>query len=131
MIDVERVAYCMPGVEHLKALNPGSYQTVFKIKLGFFTARFQGEMKVYHIDEGRHQAVMKVQGTDHHLSSSVQGLLDLKLKEQPPESTEVTVTMDLNLLGKLEILARPLIKPKARNLLMEFMSKVKEKLDKT
>jgi len=130
MIDLGRVASCMPGVEQVQALNPQTYQTAFKIKVGPFAARFNGQMTIQSVDEAQHRATMRVQGRDDRLASSIQGILDLKLQERSPEAVEVTVTMDLDFLGRLELLARPLIKPKAGALMKEFIQQVQSRLDK-
>jgi carbon monoxide dehydrogenase subunit G len=119
----------MPGIEQIKPLDSRTYQTILKVKIGFFTARFNGEMKVQNIDEGIRRATMLVQGTDFRLASSLQGILDLTLQERSSKTTEAIVTMDLNFLGKLEPLVRPLIKPKVTTMMVEFINRVKAKLD--
>ena len=57
LIDVERVAPCLPGAEITGKDDDGNYQGTFVVKLGPTTANYRGGLKMESLDEATHTAV--------------------------------------------------------------------------
>ena len=51
LIDVERVAPCLPGAEVTEAGEDGTYRGTFSVRLGPTTAAYRGELKIEELDE--------------------------------------------------------------------------------
>ena len=64
LIDVERVAPCLPGAAITGKDDDGTYQGTFSVKLGPTTANYRGALKMESLDEATHTAVMSAKGTD-------------------------------------------------------------------
>ena len=54
LIDVERVAPCLPGAEITEADDDGTYRGTFTVKLGPTTAAYRGKLKMEDVDEAAH-----------------------------------------------------------------------------
>ena len=64
LIDLERVAPCLPGATITQRDEYGTYHGEFKVKLGPTTAAYRGTVKIEEADEAAHRATMKAKGTD-------------------------------------------------------------------
>ena len=64
LIDVERVAPCLPGAAVTGRNDDGSYDGTFKVKIGPTSAAYTGKLAMENVDESAHTATMEAQGTD-------------------------------------------------------------------
>src|SRR5437660_2444556 len=64
LVDVERVAPCLPGAAVTGRNDDGSYNGTFTIKIGPTTASYTGKLEMQNIDESSHSATMHAQGSD-------------------------------------------------------------------
>ena len=65
LIDVERVAPCLPGAEITEAGDDGTYRGTFSVRLGPTTAAYRGELEMEELDEAAHRVVtMRASGQD-------------------------------------------------------------------
>src|SRR5579884_3296776 len=64
LVDVERVAPCLPGAAVTGRNDDGTYNGTFTIKIGPTTASYTGKLEMQDIDEASHRATMHAQGSD-------------------------------------------------------------------
>src|SRR3954454_5898300 len=64
LIDIERVAPCLPGADITEKTDDGSYKGTFTVRLGPTTASYNGVLKIQEADEAAHRAVLNARGTD-------------------------------------------------------------------
>ena len=64
LLDLERVAPCLPGAAITGHDEDGTYRGTFSVKLGPMTAAYNGTIKVEEVDEAAHRATLKAKGTD-------------------------------------------------------------------
>src|ERR1700712_935024 len=64
LVDVERVAPCLPGAEITGQGPDGSYEGNFTVKLGPTTASYRGSLRMDSLDEASRTATMHAKGTD-------------------------------------------------------------------
>src|SRR5450755_850911 len=64
LIDVERVAPCLPGAAVTGRNDDGSYNGTFKVKIGPTSAAYSGKLSMQDLDAEAHSATMDAQGTD-------------------------------------------------------------------
>ena len=62
LVDVQRVAPCLPGASVTSANEDGSYNGTFTIKIGPTTASYAGKLQMETIDEAEHRATMQASG---------------------------------------------------------------------
>ena len=64
LLDVERVAPCLPGATVEPSGEEGEYAGTMTIKIGPITTRYSGTVKIDEADEAARRAVMRAQARD-------------------------------------------------------------------
>jgi uncharacterized protein len=100
LIDVERVAPCLPGAEITEAREDGSYHGNFTVKLGPTTAAYRGELRLDAIDEAAHEATMHARGQDKRGQGSAKAIIVSRVRDSG-QGTRVEVETDFTITGRL------------------------------
>lgn len=126
LIDVERVAPCLPGAQITDAGDDGTYRGTFQVKLGPTTAAYNGELHMEDIDEDARVVVMKASGQDKRGQGSARATITSRLVEADG-STRVDSVTDLTITGRLARFGRGgMIKDVSNRLLRDFATCVSE-----
>jgi len=100
LIDLERVAPCLPGATITGHDEDGTYHGEFKVKLGPTTASYRGTVKIEETDETAHRATMKAKGTDKRGQGGANATIVNTLTADG-ESTRVEAVTDFTITGRL------------------------------
>ncbi len=100
LVDVERVAPCLPGAEITGQGPDGSYEGTFTVKLGPATASYRGSLKMDSLDEASRTATMHANGTDKRGQGGAHATIVSTL-HQEGEETVVDVVTDFTITGRL------------------------------
>jgi uncharacterized protein len=100
LVDVERIAPCLPGAEITGQGPDGSYEGNFTVKLGPTTASYRGSLKMDSLDEASHTATMHAKGTDKRGQGGANATIVSTLREEGGETT-VDVVTDFTITGRL------------------------------
>jgi uncharacterized protein len=100
LIDVERIAPCLPGAEITGQGPDGSYEGNFTVKLGPTTASYRGSLKMDSLDEASRTATMHAKGTDKRGQGGANATIVSTLREEGGETT-VDVITDFTITGRL------------------------------
>jgi uncharacterized protein len=100
LVDVERVAPCLPGAEITGQRPDGSYEGNFTVKLGPTTASYRGSLKMDSLDEASRTATMHANGTDKRGQGGAHAVIVSTL-HQEGEETVVDVITDFTITGRL------------------------------
>jgi carbon monoxide dehydrogenase subunit G len=120
LIDVERVAPCLPGAEITEAGDDGTYRGTFSVKLGPTTAAYRGELSMESVDADAHRAVMKARGQDKRGQGSANATIVSILREVEGVTT-VDVETDFTITGRLARFGRGgMIQDVSNRLLRDF-----------
>ena len=121
LIDVQRVAPCLPGAEVTDAGDDGSYQGTFTVKIGPTTASYRGTMKMEEVDEAAHRVTMRGSGTDKRGQGGAKALMVSTLREREGGGTHVEVSTDFSITGRLASFSRGgMMQDISNRLLREF-----------
>src|SRR4051794_20931687 len=121
LIDVQRVAPCLPGAEVTEAGDDGTYHGTFRVKLGPATAAYRGTLKMEEVDEAAHRATMRASGTDKRGQGGAKALMVSTLRERDGGGTQVDVSTDSPTPGRLASFSRGgMIQDISNRLLREF-----------
>ncbi len=101
LIDVERVAPCLPGASVTGRNDDGSYNGSFKVKIGPTSAAYSGKLAMENVDESAHTATMQAQGTDKRGQGGAKATIISSLSEAGESSTKVEVVTDYHITGRL------------------------------
>jgi carbon monoxide dehydrogenase subunit G len=100
LVDVERVAPCLPGAEITGQTPEGAYEGTFTVKLGPATAAYRGSLKMDSLDEASRTATMHANGTDKRGQGGAHAVI-VSTMRQEGEETVVDVVTDFNITGRL------------------------------
>jgi carbon monoxide dehydrogenase subunit G len=101
LIDVERVAPCLPGAAITGRNDDGSYSGTFKVKIGPTSASYSGKLAMENVDESAHTATMQAHGTDKRGQGGAQASIISSLSDTGGGATRVEVVTDYRITGRL------------------------------
>jgi carbon monoxide dehydrogenase subunit G len=100
LLDLERVAPCLPGASITGHDEDGTYHGTFAVKLGPMTAAYNGTIKIEDVDEPAHRATLKAKGTDKRGQGGANATIVNTLSEHDG-GTRVEAVTDFNITGRL------------------------------
>ncbi|HYZ80734.1 MAG TPA: SRPBCC family protein, partial [Solirubrobacteraceae bacterium] len=128
LIDIERVAPCLPGASITGRNEDGSYSGAFTIKIGPTTASYTGKLEMRDVDEGAHTATMLANGSDRRGQGGANATIHSKLTEAGA-GTRVEVDTDYHITGRLARFGRGgMIEDISERLLREFAKRLQASL---
>jgi carbon monoxide dehydrogenase subunit G len=123
LIDVQRVAPCLPGAELTEASEDGTYKGTFSVKIGPAKASYNGSMTMEEVDEASHKVTMRASGTDKRGQGGAKALMQSTLTEREGGGTRVEVVTEMHITGRLASFSRGgMIQDVSNRLLGEFAS---------
>jgi carbon monoxide dehydrogenase subunit G len=128
LIDVERVAPCLPGAEITGADEDGAYHGTFTVKLGPTTAAYNGTLRLDEVDEAAHTVVMSARGTDKRGQGGATATIRSVVAPEG-DGTKVDVDTDFTITGRLARFGRGgMIEDVSRRLLGDFSSCLQQRI---
>jgi uncharacterized protein len=129
LIDVERVAPCLPGAEVTEAGEDGTYRGTFTVRLGPTTAAYRGELAMEEVDAEAHRAVMRASGQDKRGQGSAKATIVSTMSEEAG-STTVDVETDFTITGRLARFGRGgMIEDVSNRLLQDFSNCLQQSIE--
>lgn len=98
LMDVPRIAPCMPGAELLESVDERTHKGKVSVKLGPVALSFTGTATFETIDNAGKQARLKAQGSDTKGRGRAEAVVAFQL-EEIPEGSRVNVVTDVTLTG--------------------------------
>lgn len=128
LMDIPRVAACLPGVEGVEQIDGETYQGTLKVRVGPIALSLQGKIVLEEKDEVACRAALRAEAEDRRVAGAMRGKSTMELKELSAEETELTVETDVNILGKIGEFGQPIIRKKADKMLVTFIDNIKKEL---
>ncbi len=129
LIDVERVAPCLPGAAVTGREEDGSYNGTFSVKIGPTTASYAGKLKLEQVDEAARTATIQANGTDRRGQGGARATITSSLHGVDGGATRVEVITDYQITGRLARFGRGgMIEDIAERLLREFAQRLQASL---
>jgi carbon monoxide dehydrogenase subunit G len=129
LIDVERVAPCLPGASVSGRNEDGSYAGMFTIKIGPTSASYGGKLEMVTVDEQAHRATMHAHGTDKRGQGGADATIVSYLVPIGEAKTKVEVDTDYKITGRLARFGRGgMIEDISQRLLREFAKRLQASL---
>ena len=122
--DIPKVATCFPGANLTEQTEDGIYKGNVSIKLGPFSATFEGEA-TYEPDQQQKSGKVEGKAIDKRGGSRSRLLLNFKLLEIDGEKSQVDFDADIKLAGPIAQFGRVgVIEQAAELLIAEFVENV-------
>jgi carbon monoxide dehydrogenase subunit G len=120
LIDVERVAPCLPGAEIVGSDDEGNYEGTFMVKIGPASASYRGKLRMEDVDESAHRAVMQANGTDKRGQGGAKATI-ISVVTEHEGGARVSVDTDYAITGRLARFGRGgMIEDVSKRLLRDF-----------
>jgi uncharacterized protein len=119
MLDLERVAPCLPGAAIQEDKGDGEYEGTMKVKIGPITANYKGTVRVDEADEENRRAVIKATGRDARGQGTASATIVSTLQEEG-DDTKVSVETDMKLTGRAAQFGRGIAQDVATKMLEQF-----------
>ncbi len=100
LLDLERVAPCMPGATLESVTDDGAFTGTVKVKVGPITVTYKGKGRFTERDEAAHRAVIEASGRETRGSGTASATVTATLQGRDGGTTEVLVSTDLAITGK-------------------------------
>jgi carbon monoxide dehydrogenase subunit G len=128
LMQAENVARCLAGVEAFKQLDQDNYEGTLRVKVGPIALALQGTLHVEARDREQWHGAMRAEAKDRRLGGGLRAHLNMELREKGPTETEMNVTLEAHLLGKIGEFGQPVIRKKADAMLQDFAAQVSQQL---
>jgi len=118
LLDIERVAPCMPGAT-LESVDGDAFTGTVKVRVGPIALQYRGKASFIEKDEMAHRAVMDAQGRDTRGNGTAAAKVITSLHSDGGV-TRVDVSTDLSITGKPAQFGRGLIADVSNKLIGQF-----------
>ncbi len=129
LVDVKRVAQCMPGAAITEQVDDKTYTGTMTIKVGPVTSSYKGKVVFEKLDEAAHTAEIVATGQDVRGKGGADMRMKSSLKELAAAETEVTATSSVNITGILAQMGRGMIQDVSDQLFGVFSKNMRAALE--
>ena len=132
LLDIDRVATCMPGAELIEIVDELTYRGKVSVRLGPVALSFNGTIVFEEMDAEGKRAQVKAEGTDSKGRGSAAATVVFRLEPAGVRS-KIIVKTDLNLSGSVAQYGRSagLIQSIAGQLMRQFSDNLQVELSRT
>ncbi len=128
LMDMENMAHCLPGVQDVRQVDAETYDGTLRIKMGPIALALQGTITVEAKDRAQWHGAMRAEAKDRKLGGGVRARLGMNLLEKGATETEMHVTLEAHVLGKIGEFGQPVMRKRADSMLQDFARQVSERL---
>jgi carbon monoxide dehydrogenase subunit G len=119
LLDVERIAPCMPGAQVLEQTADDAYKVAVKVKLGPMTMNYKGDVEIVDKDAGAHSATMRAKAKEARGQGTASANIRMALEPQDGR-TQASILTEMQMSGKAAAMGQGVIKDVAATLTDTF-----------
>jgi carbon monoxide dehydrogenase subunit G len=127
LTDIERIAPCMPGAQ-LQEVDGDDFRGIVKVKVGPITAQYKGTATFVERDEAGRRAVLRADGRETRGQGNASATITAALAPAGEDATDVTVTTQLTVTGKVAQFGRGVLADVSAKLLDQFVACLESKV---
>jgi len=127
LLDVPRVAPCLPGATVEPGGEEGEYKGQMKIKIGPITASYKGTVKIQEADEANHKVAMRAQAKDARGQGTAAATITSTMSEVQ-DGTRVKVETDMRVTGPAAQFGRGVMQDVSAKLMGRFADCLAEEM---
>ena len=128
LMDIPRAAACVPGLQEIAPDGENRYRATLQSRVGPMRFTFSGTVVLLESDESKGEARIQVEASDRRVGGSIKADMTMRLIDQAPGQTELSIVTETAFMGKLGELGQPLMHRKARGTMEEFARNLVELL---
>lgn len=129
LLDVEKVAVCMPGSRLLGRVDEDTYEGEVSVKVGPLGASYTGTVRFLEVDRAARTATLKASGREMRGQGNADAQV-LARVEQDGDGAKVVIETDLMIRGKVAQFGRGVIGDVSGRLMAQFAGNVEQLLNR-
>lgn len=130
LLDIPRVAPCLPGATVEPGEDEGEYAGQMKVKIGPITASYKGTVKISEADEANRRVAMRAQAKDARGQGTAQATITSTM-EEVEGGTKVSVVTDMRITGPAAQFGRGVMQDVSAKLMTRFAECLAEQMQAT
>ncbi len=120
LLDVERIAPCMPGAELTETVDDAHWKGKVNVKFGPVALSFAGSVEMTERDDAAHRGVLHAKGMEAKGKGAANATVTSWLEPAGEGATTVKMTADIALTGAAAQLSRGLLPEISKKLTQRF-----------
>ena len=122
VIDIPRVAACVPGAAEVTAAGPDRWHGTLRVRVGPISLTLAGDVTVLSRDPETRSAELHVEAADRSVNGGVDARMTMQLQptDRGAAATILTITTDARVMGRLGEFGQPIIRRKADEIVRRF-----------
>jgi len=134
VIDIETVAFCVPGVTGIDKLEEGppiEYEGTLKIRVGPIGLQMKGLVLISRIDNDQCAMELICEGKDRKIPGTIKTAttMNLETTESGEAGTDLVIHTHATIMGKLGEFGQSVIRKKTAKVLSEFVDNLVAQLE--
>jgi carbon monoxide dehydrogenase subunit G len=129
LLDVERVAGCLPGAQVGPSDREGVYDGQMRVKLGAMTVAYKGTVSMKEVDEASRRVLMDIDAKEVKGQGGAKARMENRLIAESDAQTRVQVATELDVSGRTAQLGRGMMQSVASRLLDDFAQRLERELE--
>jgi carbon monoxide dehydrogenase subunit G len=119
LLDVERVAHCMPGAEVTERIGDDAYKVSVKVKVGPMSMTYRGEVQIVDHDEHERRATMHVKAKEVRGQGTADADVRMSLAEEAG-GTHASIETEVQMSGRIAAMGQSVIGDVSAKLIETF-----------
>jgi carbon monoxide dehydrogenase subunit G len=119
VLDVERVAPCVPGAQVLEQTGDNAYKVAIKVKVGPVSMLYNGDVEVVEQDRDARRAVMSAKARESRGQGTADATVEVRLS-QDNGTTRGTIHTDVAISGRAAAMGQGIIADVSARLIDTF-----------
>src|ERR1700680_3951936 len=119
LLDVERVAPCLPGAKVLERVGEDQYVVGMRVKVGPISMEYKGNVEILEKDAVAHRAVLSGSGRELRGQGAAEATAEMVLAQEG-DDTVATIKTDVKLSGRAASLGQGVVTEVFKNLVDTF-----------
>jgi carbon monoxide dehydrogenase subunit G len=128
LLDIERVASCLPGAKLESESSDGTYRGEMTVKLGPMTLSYKGTARLAEVEEDEHIAVLEARARETRGSGMATAMIRNQLTAGDEGTTVVKVETDLNITGRPAQFGRGIMEDVSSRMLDDFARRLEREI---
>lgn len=120
LLDVERIAPCLPGATLEGSEGTDTYLGRAKIKIGPILAQYAGKVHITEADEQAGRLLLSANGKEQRGTGRAEAVVEATLTEKTAGVTQVDVETTVDITGKAAQFGRGVMEDVAKTLIAKF-----------
>ena len=119
LLDVERVAPCLPGARVIERTGDDAYVVGMRVKVGPMTMEYKGNVEIVERDNAAHRAVLSGSGKEVRGQGAAEATAEMALREEGGATVAIIKT-DVKLSGRMASMGQGVIADVSKKLVNTF-----------